>query len=294
MSPDAVLAMCRFIHDAATMLVWGSFVYLAALVPSDLAANIGSRLSGFRVTALTLAVVTTFAALPIEAAAIGDGWSDTLDATTLRTVLFDTSVGQVLQVQAAMALLLAVSLSIPARSQLGVTAVLSGLLLATLALTGHAAMHEGWLGLAHRFNDAVHVLAGGAWLGSLVPLLLILRALDDSSQRHDAGIALRRFSTAGHGAVALVIATGAVNTLLILGQWPLNWASPYQALLATKIALVLIMTLFALANRYLLVPRMAQDRIRAARLLRLATIAEVGLGLAAIACVSVFGLLEPT
>lgn len=293
LSPGAALAACRFAHDAATMLVWGAFATLAALVPRDLADRVASRLRAFRVAATVLAVATVVAVVPLEAAAVGDGWTDALDAAVLRAVLLDTDVGHALLARAAAAIPLALSLVLPARLQPGATAASSGLLLATLALTGHAAMHEGWLGAAHRLNDAAHVLAAGAWLGSLVPLLLVMRALDDPSRRREAGVALARYSAAGHGAVALVLATGTLNTVLVLGRWPVDWTSPYQALLTAKIALVLAMVLLAVVNRYRLVPRMANDRDRALRALRASTMTEVGLGLAAIACVSVFGLLEP-
>ena len=104
---------------------------------------------------------------------------------------------------------------------------------------------------------------------------------------------MRRFSTAGHGAVALVIATGAGNIALVLKTWRLDGSSPYQVLLSAKILVVLVMTVLAIVNRYVLVPRMAVDRGGALRALRAATVAEIALGAAAIACVSVFGLLEP-
>ena len=154
-------------------------------------------------------------------------------------------------------------------------------------------MHEGAVGFAHRLNDAAHVLTAGAWLGALVPLLPLLRALDDRSRSHDAGIALRRFSSAGHVAVAVVIMTGVLNSMLVLGRWPTDLSSPYQAMLAAKVALVAIMTSLAVFNRYVLVPRMARSRGDAIRVLRQATLAEIALGIVVVGLVSVFGLLEP-
>lgn len=293
MTPDAALAVERAVHNTATLLCWGCFAYLTTLVPHQLAVAIGTRLRGFRLTAVVLAVGTTMAALPLEAADIGDGWSATIDWPTTRAVLFETSVGQAWQIQAVLALLLAATLAVPAWMQARATAVASGLLLASLALTGHAAMHEGSLGVLHRLNDAVHVLAGGAWLGSLLPLLLILRSIDRPLRQAEAALALRRFSTAGHVAVAAVVATGVANTRLVLGRWPTDLASPYQAFLAAKIALVFVMTTLALANRYIVVPRMKRDPISSARALQAATIAEIALGFGVVGLVSIFGLLEP-
>lgn len=293
MSPDAALALERALHDAATMLCWGCFAYLAALVPRDLARAVGIRLRAFRVGAIILAAGTTMVALPIEVAGIGDGWSAALDWTTTSAVLFETGVGQAWQAQAILALLLAATLALPARHKTIATAVASGLLLASLALTGHAAMHERGLGVLHRLNDAVHVLAGGAWLGSLLPLLPILGALERPTEQAAAAVALRHFSTAGHVAVAVVMATGSLNTLLVLGRWPTDLASPYQALLGAKIGLVLIMVTLALANRYILVPRMKGRPLSSATALRRATVAEIALGFGVVGLVSLFGLLEP-
>lgn len=293
MSPDAALALERALHDAATLLCWGCFAFLATLVPGDLAGMLAARLRRFRIATVVLAVGTTMAALPIEVAAIGDGWVAMTDWSTVFAVLFETSVGRAWWAQAALALMLAATLAVPARMQAGATAVASGLLLAALSLTGHAAMHEGSFGVLHRLNDAVHVLAGGAWFGSLVPLLPILRALETPSEQIEAAIALRRFSTSGHVAVASVVATGIANTLLVLGRWPTDLSSPYQALLACKIGLVLLMTALALANRYIVVPRMKRRHSRSAAALRQATVAEITLSFGVVGLVSVFGLLEP-
>ena len=289
--PQIALAACRFLHNAATMLLWGTFAYLATLVPQDLAQAMARRMDGFRRGAVAVAILTTAARLPIAGAVIGDGWSNAIDPGTLRAVLFDTSVGWAWQAEGFAALLVVATLAVPVASRLGATALASGVLLTTLALTGHAVMQDGWQGVAHRTNDAVHLLAAGAWVGALLPLRPILQALDHQVLRGSAITALRRFSRAGHVAVAVTVATGIANTGFILGRWPLDWTSGYQAMLAGKIAIVAVLIALALGNRYLLVPRMSQGRVAVA--LRRSTVTAVVLGLAAIACVSVLGLLDP-
>ncbi len=292
MGPDAALIVCRFLHDVSAMLLWGAYAFLAALVPAELAFDVGRRLRFFRVVTIVVAVATTAAALPLETAMIAGGWSDALDPATVKAVLFETSVGGAWQVEAAFALLLALALAVPSRRPLAATALSAGLVTASFALSGHAVMHEGWLGLAHRVNDATHVLSAGAWLGALVPLLYILARLDEPTHRNDAALALRRFSTAGHFAVVIVIASGVINTTLVLGRWPTDWASPYQAMLAAKILVVVAMVLIASTNRYVFVPHMRRGS--SAEAIRFGTAAELILGLVAIGLVSVFGMLEPT
>jgi putative copper resistance protein D len=168
----------------------------------------------------------------------------------------------------------------------------AALTLASLGLIGHAAMQSGPIGWLHRTNLALHLLGGGFWLGGLLPLLAALRLLGETSLRADAVTALQRFSVIGHGAVALVVITGAGNALLILGTRLFNPFSAYQQLLAAKIVLVSLMIGVALVNRYWLVPRLRQGPDAGRALVR-NSLAELALGGVVIALVSFFGLLDP-
>lgn len=271
------------------MLLWGAYAYLAWCVPGDLSGTIASRLRGWTLAAVTVAAAATAAALPIEAASMGDGWRDALDPVVVAAVLTGTDAGRAWIAQAVLAAVLAACCFAPPRVRLGRTAVAAALWLVGLCLTGHAVMDEGWLGAVHRGNDALHVLSAGAWIGALVPVLLILPRLARPEERSSAALALRRFSRAGHIVVALVLLTGVANAALVLGRWPTNFHSPYEALLDLKVLAVLAMAGLAVVNRYVLVPRLPPSLPA----LRRATLAEVSLGLLAVALVAVFGLLDP-
>lgn len=293
MSPAAAFDLCRFLHDAAAMLLWGGFAYLAWLVPETLAEDVGQRLRPLRNAAVALAVLTLLAALPLRSAMLGEGWGDAANLETLRAVLFETSIGSSWLIQAGCTLLLLGALLVPQRHRRTAVAFASGLLLASLATIGHTALHQSGLRVAHMLNDALHVLCAGGWLGALVPLLPVLRALEDPARRAEARTALRNFSRVGHAVVALVLLSGAANTLLVLGHLPTDFTSPYQALLAAKIGLVGAMVCLALANRYFLVPRLARSGGEAESALRNGIFAEIALGLVVIGLVAVFGMLEP-
>lgn len=288
-SPDAALAGCRFVGDAAALSLWGASAYLLWLVPEDLARVLRARLRAGAGAAVALAAAATAAALPVEAASVGDGWRDALDPSVVWAVLTGTSGGRAWTVEAVAAGLLVLFRLAPPRPRLAGTAGAAALMLAGLGLTGHAVMQEGWLGALHRFDDALHVLSAGAWLGALVPVLLILPRLARPEERADAATALRRFSRAGHVAVALALLTGAGDAALVLGRWPTNLRSPYEALLDAKVAAVAAMAALAVVNRYVFMPRLPA----ALPALRRATLAEVPLGLLAVALVAVFGLLDP-
>lgn len=294
MSPETALALCQFLHNSSVMLLWGSCAYLAWLVPCALAAVVGRRLRALAIAAIAVAASTVLAALPLESAEIGDGWNDAINPVTIHDVLFETTVGSAWMMQLLCALAFLVAALVRWRLRLASLATASGLLLGSLALTGHAVMQSGWIGAGHVANDMIYVLAGGAWFGALIPLMPILAMLGDPRRRADCIRALRRFSNAGHVAVALVLVTGLINALLILGRLPLDWSSPYEALLAAKIALVATMTALAVVNRYVLLPmiKLGHENIKCAILL--ATMAEIALGTGALVTVSIFGTLEPS
>ncbi|NTJ66452.1 copper homeostasis membrane protein CopD [Agrobacterium rhizogenes] len=293
METTTALELCRFLHDASLMLLWGACAYLSLFVPQTL-AHIVWRMVAIPFLLITaIAVLTALAALPVTTANIGSGWNDALNASMIHDVVFETTVGVAWQAQALAAIVMVCALLLPESGRRHGLALGAGLGLASLSLTGHASMLEGWLRQAHRANDILHVLAGGGWLGALVPLLSILRLLGRPECRAEARIALRRFSNAGHVAVALVILSGIVNTLLILKRLPTDWSSPYQMLLAVKIVLVAIMAVLAIINRYVFVPWIGRKPTRALLALRLGSIAEIVIGIVVIGLVAVFGMLEP-
>jgi putative copper resistance protein D len=290
-APHVALALVRLCFDSAAITAYGISGFIACIAPKRLGRAIAASSNFLIVAASSLALLSTLAWLPIEAAVIGDSWQSALDRSTLSPLLCDTAMGKAWLVRLALSLLLAAALLW--RSTPIVRLALSGLLLASLALTGHANMDEGTRGVLHILNDALHLLAAGAWLGSLLALPGCLARLRDPAFCTEAKTALRRFSSAGHLAVALAIATGIVNTVLVLGRWPTDFTSAYQMLLVAKIALVAGMTGLALVNRYIFVPRMVTEPDRAIIQIRNGTYAELALGAGVLVLVAFIGILDP-
>ena len=289
-APHLALAVVRLCFDAAAITAYGLSGFIAGIAPKRLGQVIATSSNFLIVAASWLAVLSTLAWLP-EAAMIGESWQSAFDRSTLSAILYDTAIGKAWLVRLALSLLLTAAL--PWRSAFSVRLVLSGCLLASLALTGHADMDEATRGVLHSLNDALHVLAGGAWLGSLLALPGCLARLRDAAFCTEAKTALRRFSSAGHLAVALVIATGIANTALVLQRWPTDFTSTYQMLLVAKIACVAGMTGLAVMNRYVFVPRMLTDPDRAIIQIRNGTYAELALGAGVLVLVAFIGILDP-
>ncbi|QFY62612.1 copper homeostasis membrane protein CopD (plasmid) [Rhizobium grahamii] len=292
MTPQFSLIVSRFLFDSAALGLWGASIYLSTCVHYDLASYIDLRLRRWRIAAVAILCCVSMAFLPLQAATMGDGWIDAVSASVLNAVLFSTNNGTAWFAQVALVLSLALSWLLQPRKRLYAQTLCAGLLLATLSITGHAAMNDANLRTLHRLNDVVHLLCGGAWLGALVPVILLLRLLGDAKWQDKSRRALMRFSTVGHLAVAAVVLSGVANTLLVLGGLPTDWSQPYQLLLCVKIIIVGTMIVLALVNRYVLVPRLASNS--ALELLRGLTWFEIVLGLSVVGLVAVFGTLAPT
>jgi putative copper resistance protein D len=292
-SPETAFVATRFLFDLPAVFLWGGAIYLRLLAPTNLREHVWTKLQSLRALSTASTAVATFAALPLRMAMLGDGWADALNVRTMVDVLTGTSVGTAWIWQAAGTTALVCVSTIPSsRRRMAATAAASAFLLVGLALIGHATMDSGLLRVAHQAIDALHVLAGGAWLGALVPVMLILPLMSHERFGAEARSALIRFSTAGHFAVATVVLTGIANMLLIVGGIPSEWSLPYQILLTVKIGLVAVMVILAIVNRYWFVPRLS--RLTSALCgLKIGTVAEIALGVGVVGLVAWFGMLEP-
>jgi copper resistance protein D len=290
---EAALALCRFVHFLSAMALFGFYAYVALFATPGTARELSPAARRGAAVAIPLALASALAWLALEAAAMSDAWSGLVDPEALRGVLTDTDFGLVWLGRLVVALALLGALAIARQGPSPFITLASGLLLASLALVGHAAMQNGALGALHRANHAAHLLATGAWLGGLPPFALCLRACRDPALRGEALLAMRRFSFWGQFDVALVVLTGAVNIALTSGAPPLSLSTPYRTLLAAKIALVAAMIVIALFNRYVLTPRLKQGERATEAMMMKTSIAEVVLGAVVVALVSVFGLLDP-
>ena len=180
-------------------------------------------------------------------------------------------------------------------------ALLAGLLLVSLAGTGHTQIEEGWSGVIHVISDGGHLLAAGAWLGGLFPLAIILhRSVMTGVVSKNVDQILLRFSVMGYVAVATLIGSGFVNGWILVGSFSELLHTTYGQLLLGKLALFGGMLALAVANRFWLVPAMYKGQTDvvdesatwSARL-RTHVLGELFLGWAVLLAVSILGTMQP-
>ena len=174
-------------------------------------------------------------------------------------------------------------------------------LLGSLAWSGHAAGTRGLPGFVHFGGDAVHLISASAWVGGLVPLLMFIgpRVFGSEPPLFDCFNALRRFSTLAAWSVAVLAASGALNTWFMTNGFQSFFGTEYGDLVLVKIALFVVMLGFGAINRYWLTPRLlptnvpAEEGSRALRLLCASVSFEIALGFVVICVVAVLGQLQP-
>ena len=285
------LALCRFAHFMGAMLTFGMSAYLAC-APERLRLALSPAARRLALIASLIALITAILWLQLEAASMSGDWSAAVDPGLIGVVLADTAFGHAWAAHLVLAAALAAVVLFGPSARWAPAAVASAALLASLGLVGHATMQSGAEGVLHRLNHAAHLLAAGAWLGGLIPFAMCLRAFERDDLRRDAMQAMMSFSFWGQLIVAAIVLTGVANIALTSGHPPIPPTTPYRALLVAKIIVVAVMISLALFNRFVLAPRIKAS-LRALAILRLTCAAEIALGSAAVALVSVFAMLDP-
>jgi putative copper resistance protein D len=235
------------------------------------------------------ALATALAMLPAMSADMGGDLKSAFDPQTLLAVVTDTQLGKVWLARIALALAIAVLASGAVSGRSVWLTAGAGLLLASVALTGHSALPGGGLGLLHHLADILHLLAAGWWIGGLAALALASRDLGPQAHR-----VLSRFSAVGYGAVAAILLTGFFKSVLLVGSLR-GLATAYGATLLAKVALVGAMGAFAMVNRFWITPGLARGGDAAAWTARLrrSVLIEFSLGIAVLAIVGALGAMAP-
>jgi putative copper resistance protein D len=199
----------------------------------------------------------------------------------------------------AAAVLLAALLPILARSQNRSASSAGALVLALIILigpawTGHAGATPGVAGELPLGADALHLLAAGTWLGGLPPLAMLLAIAGQQKEPRWAAVTatvVQRFSFLGVISVATLLASGIANSYYQVGTLNNLFATTYGQLVLIKIALFAAMIALACLNRFYLTPRLATAGN--VRRLYQTSLAETGLGFAAIVVVGFLGAMAP-
>ncbi|WP_346830703.1 copper homeostasis membrane protein CopD [Pseudomonas abietaniphila] len=282
------LILCRFMHFGAVLLLFGVGLFRSVLFASYLSSfetGAGRRLDRSMAGLACLALLSAVTWLMLTAANMADDWHDAVSLETIRSVLAHTFFGHVWILHLILCLLAVLLALLGTRLRPRLCLLVSTLMLLTLSPVGHGAMYDGAPGQLLIFNQMLHLIGVGTWLGGLLMLAVLL--IGDSAV--DLRAVLLRFSGMGYGLVALIVVTGMINVRALSGAfWPEPALSGFGQVLAVKVGMVLCMLTLAALNRSL-----ARGSDLRVSVLRISVLFECLFGAAALAAVSLLGTLPP-
>ena len=236
-----IIWLARLLVYTGLFIGAGSFVFGAIAPLPEAARRIGFVLVGVGAVAAVLSIPLQGAdGLGLNLAALVDprawatGWSTTYSLTIVAILI-----------AYALAVASATVAGLPRNALALLTLLVIGL---SLTLSGHAsAADPQWLTRPAVF---VHVVAVSFWIGSLLPLALLLLKGGADAER-----ALARFSAIIPYALLPLVIAGIALAVVQLGAIGPSWLTPYAAILGAKLVMVLLLLALAAWNRWRLTPQ---------------------------------------
>ncbi len=304
---ESFLIAARAVHYASTISLAGVFAFLCFIAGSGASPRLHRQVLVVAWASFVLALLSGGAwLLFLSAQMSGQPIAASLTQGAVATVLTRTRFGQIWVLRFVLAVVLAVLLLIPERwrrwlwrwSGLAFAAAM----LASLAWAGHGGATPGRPGELHLAADMLHLLAAGAWVGSLLPLALLLAEIRRSGDSNAAAArrAVVRFSILAAISVVVLFTAGLVNTWFLAGTVPALIGTGYGRLLLAKITIFLAMVTFGAVNLLRMTPRLAGASVGRRPLIQVAlghlrrnALIEAGLGLCVLCMVATLGILPP-
>lgn len=264
---DASFVLVRLVSYASLLLLVGAVVFRGAVLPRVAGAEgMDARgmqriLAGGAAAAAVVFVVTSAVRLAMQSRMMRDA---SMSVAQLEDMAMATQWGGAwrMQLGAGAAALIGATLAWRGRRS-GWTLAALACVVASLgiALGGHAATVERYRSLSV-LDDALHVLAASAWLGTLFWLAAagLGAPLRDGTRRADHVAALvGAFSPVALLSAAVVALTGVVTAWQRLDRVADLWTTPYGQVLFRKLVLVGVVALVGAYNWRRVRPALGTD-----------------------------------
>jgi putative copper resistance protein D len=269
MDLDTLHIAIRLADFAALFCGVGLLLARLALLPAEAFADAGIARRWHRVLSLALMLMTLTAPALAVVRVMEMGGTGAGEAVgLLPAVLRQTHFGKAWLAHCAGLLALWLCWIALARSPRRWPARLMLALLYALMLSYSATSHAADAGdfTAPEWIDSLHLAAAASWGGGVFAAVLFLfpaLARDAARRRRLLDACLRRLSALSATALAVVVASGVVNTRLRLGGLAPLLDSSYGHVLLGKILLVAAMAALGGINRFFLIPRVSRWAKRA-------------------------------
>jgi len=271
---DAATALLRGAHLAALVSLFGTLIFaavaLGSLPAAGWARSVRTRLGRLLAASLSISLTLGIAWSVMQSAGIAG--TSTLGETlaAVPVVAVHTWFGQLVLIRTGLLLALVplclrllepsatkrpdptstglagMARALGRRARLPTAAVVAGGALAVQALTSHFGALDAPAGRDMVALEALHILAAGAWLGALAPLLICLVAMPSS----EAARCLRRFFPLGLLCVSVIAVTSLLQAVSLVGSVPALVGTAYGRVVLLKLLLFLSLLVFAALNRF--------------------------------------------
>jgi copper resistance protein D len=276
------LILARLLHIGSLMLLFGASLFPVYAYSKERPVPFFEAcwISTVLLISCLVALVSGVVWLALTAASLTDSLGSAVNPDMLSLILGRTEFGGVWAMRLCLMVVMSAAMMVwvdtpmvDRRDFQMAQSAAAALLLATLALVGHAQTSHGMLGVVHQFADMGHLLAAGAWFGGLAPLGLALRLLDhdeatNSFDVRNAARALSRFSNVSLIALAAAVATGLINSFALVGSLEGLLETEYGHWILAKVVVFIGLAALIWTGRERTARRLSSDEKKASRLLK--------------------------
>jgi copper resistance protein D len=303
------LVVARWIHFASVFVLFGSSFFWFCMPREHSLAHPGQLAKALAATTIMLRIAAPVAAisgvawLALVLINMTSDFHSVVDLEDLRLFFYETPVGTVSIIRLTLLAIAVVVAFLPSHGRVWYSSLLhiGALLLISQAWLGHAAQGgAGVYGAIMITVYAIHMLAAGAWVGGLPPLLFGLveqRHFAPNEARECTVDILSRFSAVAMIAVTLIVASGIANAgFRVAGSLGKLFYTDYGDALLTKISVVAAMLALAYFNRFVFMPKLRSAALKGREqitwLNRSVTL-ELALGVLVLGAAAVLGITPP-
>jgi putative copper export protein/mono/diheme cytochrome c family protein len=251
----SIMAGLRGLHLAASVSLLGTAAFVAWMLPAagKVPARLHRRLVRLWWVSGAVALLAGLAWFTLQAAAIAGAGTVAETWAAVPLVAAHTRFGSTLMVRLGL-LLVATILGLAGRGVI-FAIVPAAVALGLQGVIGHAGATAG---SSLVLTEALHLLAAGVWLGSLLPLWISVLALPPAA----AASVCYRFSPIGLACVLVLAGTGIVQAITLIATLPALLGTHYGHIALLKIGLFLLALALAAVNRLWLTERLGPGNRR--------------------------------
>ncbi len=297
--PDGgfAIAFLRAAAVAGLLSSFGTLVFAVAVAPrafagapADITAPAWRALALLARASLLGAFAAALVWLVAEAGWIADAPGLVAGLRAVPPVLSGTFFGHAVALRLiALVLVFAALGRQPDARRWRLATLLCGATVCLHAAHSHAAAMRGGPGLLLA-SQGLHLLSAGAWLGGLLPLLLVVRLTPPAT----GAAACRWFSPLGQWCIAGIVVSASWQFYRLIGGVAALTGTAYGWTAAAKMLLFVVLLGFAAANRYRLGPALPGPDPAAARRTLLRSLAwQTAAGVLIVLVAAVLAGLQP-